>query len=280
MPLTCFEVGLGVAVPGAGVDDREIHLLVGGVERDEEVADLVEHLVRIGILAVNLVDDDDGLGAGFERLAQHEARLRLRAVRGVHHQQHAVDHVHDALDLAAEVRVAGGVHDVDVVILVFEGGVLGLDGDALLALQVHGVHDALLGGDGLVGAEGARLLEQAIHERGLAVVNVGDDGDVAYMLHKKSVPNRVNVAANANSRDEAPYQRGCNYNLRFGIRKRKMPEGMKRSSSTTVNCFEVPGSRLADRYSGSRGWPTADLGGSGKGSAASLSLIRACLKKP
>ena len=164
--------------------------------------------MRIGVLAVNLVDDDDRLGAGFQRLAQHEARLRLRAVRGIHHQQHPVNHVHDALDLAAEIRVAGGVHDVDVVILVFERGVLGLDGDALLAFQVHRVHDALLGGDGLVGAERARLLEQAIHERRLAVINVGDNGDVAYMLHKKSVPNRVNVAANANSRDDGPISTG------------------------------------------------------------------------
>jgi len=35
----------------------------------------------------------------------------------------------------------------------------------------------------LVGAEGAGLLEQAVHERRLAVVNVRDDGDVPDMLH-------------------------------------------------------------------------------------------------
>ncbi len=31
----------------------------------------------------------------------------------------------------------------------------------------------------LVGGEGARLLEQLVDQRGLAVVDVGDDGDVA-----------------------------------------------------------------------------------------------------
>jgi hypothetical protein len=36
---------------------------------------------------------------------------------------------------------------------------------------------------GLVGAEGAGLLEEAIHERGLAVVHVGDDSYVSYVLH-------------------------------------------------------------------------------------------------
>jgi hypothetical protein len=36
----------------------------------------------------------------------------------------------------------------------------------------------------LVGAEGAGLLEQAVHERGLAVVNVRDDGDISNVLHR------------------------------------------------------------------------------------------------
>ncbi len=180
-----LEIGLGVAFLGAGVDDGEIELLVGGVEGDEEVENAVEDFVGLGVLAVDLVDDDDGLGAGFEGLAQDETGLGLRAVGGVDDEEDAVDHVHDALDFAAEVGVAGGVHNVDVVFAVFEGGVFGADGDALFAFQVHGVHDALLGGDGLVGAKGARLFEQAIHQRRLAVIDVGDNSDVANMIHDK-----------------------------------------------------------------------------------------------
>ena len=80
-----------------------------------------------------------------QRLAQHEAGLRQRALAGVDEQQHAVDHGQAALDLAAEVGVAGGVDDVDgdrvaVGRLVVHGGVLGEDRDALLPLQVHRVH--------------------------------------------------------------------------------------------------------------------------------------------
>jgi hypothetical protein len=73
--------------------------------------------------------------------------------------------------------VAGRVHDVDLDVLVGDGGVLGEDGDAALALEVVGIHHAL--GHALVVAEGVGLLEQAVHERGLAVVHVRDDGDVA-----------------------------------------------------------------------------------------------------
>ena len=79
--------------------------------------------------------------------------------------------------------MAGGVDDVDVVILVFEGGVLGADGDALFAFEVHGVHDALFAGDGLVGAKSAGLFQQTIDQSGLAMINVCDDGDIANVFH-------------------------------------------------------------------------------------------------
>ena len=94
-----------------------------------------------------------------ERLAQHEARLRQRPLARVDEQQHAVDHRQPALDLAAEVGVAGRVDDVDLHAAVADRRVLGEDRDALLALEVHRVHDAL--GDVLVLAERAGLPQHA-----------------------------------------------------------------------------------------------------------------------
>jgi hypothetical protein len=165
---------------GRGIDGGEIELRVGRVEFEEELEDHVEHLVRTGVFAIDLVDDDDGLGAHFERLAKHELGLRLRAVEGIDDEHDAVDHLENALHFAAEIGVTGGVDDVDVIILVLERGVFGLDRDAFFALEIHRIHDAF--DDGLVGAKGARLAEELIHERGLAVVNVGDNGDVANLL--------------------------------------------------------------------------------------------------
>jgi len=72
--------------------------------------------------------------------------------------------------------VAGGVDDVDLVVVVVERGVLGEDGDAALALEVVGIHDAV--GNSLIDAEGAGLAQHRIDQGGLAVVDVGDDGDV------------------------------------------------------------------------------------------------------
>ena len=175
---------LGVALFGGAIDEGEIELLIGGVQGHEQFEHLVEDLLGIGVVAVNLVDDHDGLGAGFKGLAQHEAGLRLRTFGGIHHEQHAVDHVHDTFDFAAEIRVSGSIHNVDVVVLVFERGVLGADGDALFFFKVHRIHQAFHLGFGLVGAERAGLFEQAVHQGGLAVINVRDNSDVADMLHK------------------------------------------------------------------------------------------------
>ncbi len=112
---------------------------------NEKIENLVKHFMRLGIFAINFIDHDDGLRASFEGFAQNETRLRLRAVSGIHDQEHAIDHVHDALNFAAEVGMPGRIDDVDVVILVFESGVFGPDGDALFALEVHRVHDPFLG---------------------------------------------------------------------------------------------------------------------------------------
>ena len=117
-----------------------------------------------------------------QRLAQHEPGLRQRSLRRVDEQQHPVDHGQAALDLAAEVGVAGGVDDVDdrraaVGVVTVHRGVLGQDRDALFALQITGVHEAL---DSVVAAmvQGARLTQHRVDEGRLPMVDVCHDGDV------------------------------------------------------------------------------------------------------
>jgi hypothetical protein len=112
-----------------------------------------------------------------QSLARHEARLRHRAFDGVDHQQHGVDHRQHAFHFTAEVGVPGRVDDVDARAAVFDRAILGQDGDTPLTLDVVRVHDTL--GHLFMGGEGAGLAQQAVHQRGLAVVDVGDDGDVA-----------------------------------------------------------------------------------------------------
>ena len=170
-------VEAGDAVQGAGVNDLEVELLIGGAEVVEQVEDLIHDPIRTRARTVDLVDHDDRLETGFEGLLGHEAGLRHRAVLGVDHQQYGVDHRHHALDFTTEVGVAGGVDDVDAVVVPLDGGVLGQNGDATLFFLVVAVHHALV--VELVAFQGAGLTQQGVDEGGFAMVDVGDDGDVA-----------------------------------------------------------------------------------------------------
>ena len=118
-----------------------------------------------------------GFRPSFSALESTNLVCGMTDFRGVDQQHDAVDHRQDALDLAAEVGVAGGVDNIDAGAVPFDRGALGQDGDAALALQVVGIHGALL--HVLVFAHRAGLLEQLVDQRGLAVVDVGDDGDIA-----------------------------------------------------------------------------------------------------
>ena len=100
---------------GVGVEHGEVELVFVRVEIDEEVVDLVEDFLGAGVGAIDFVDDEDGEQLGFERLGEDVAGLRQGAFGGVDQQHDPVDHFEGALDFTAEIGVAGGVDDVDLV---------------------------------------------------------------------------------------------------------------------------------------------------------------------
>ena len=160
-----------------GVQHGKLDLILGGVEVDEQVVDLVQHFLRARVGPVDLVQHDDRRQPALERLAQHESRLRQRPLRGVDEQHHAVHHRQRPLDFPAEIRVTRGIDDVDQEVFVVDRGVLREDGDAALALEVGVVHHPI--GHLLIGTKGAALPQQRVDEGRLAMVDVRDDGDVA-----------------------------------------------------------------------------------------------------
>ena len=179
--LARFGAFRGIAAAARGVEDREVELLVVGLERQEQFEHFVKHFGGARVAAVDLVDDDDRLEAERERLAGHELGLRHRAFGRVDEQDDAVDHAQDTLDLAAEVGVARRVDDVDarriLALTPFDRGALRQDGDPAFLFEVVRIHRALL--DALVVAERPRLAEQLVDEGGLAMIDVRDDGDIA-----------------------------------------------------------------------------------------------------
>jgi hypothetical protein len=126
-----------------GGDDGELDVGVGGVQVEEELVHLVDHLVGPGVGAVHLVEDHDRGKAHGQRLRQHVPGLGHGPIGGVDEEEHSVDHGQGPLHLATEVGVAGCVDQVELDPIPLDRGRLGEDGDAALALLIARVHDAV-----------------------------------------------------------------------------------------------------------------------------------------
>ena len=125
-----------------GVDHRKIELVFGGVEVDKEIVDFVEHGRGARIRPVDFIQHHDRRKLRGQRLLQHVARLRQRPFARVHQHQHAIHHAQRALHFAAEIAVAGRVHDVDFRVVIGDRRVFRQNGDAALAFEVVRVHHA------------------------------------------------------------------------------------------------------------------------------------------
>ena len=169
----------GVAAAAGGIHKREVGQVVVGAEFEEQAEDLVEHLQRPGIRSVDFIDHHHGPQSALERFGEHKPRLRHGALGSVDEHQRAVGHPEHPFHLATEVGVARRVHDVDLRALPLDRDVFREDRDTPLLFQIVGVEHPLRE---LAGAVLTALLQQAIDQRGLAVVDVGDDRDVAEIV--------------------------------------------------------------------------------------------------
>ncbi len=74
-------------------------------------------LLRVGAGQVDLVDDRDDDEVGLQREVEVGERLRLDALRRVHHQDRPLARGEAARDLIGEVDVPGSVDEVQLVCL-------------------------------------------------------------------------------------------------------------------------------------------------------------------
>ena len=119
----CFVVILGcVAVARGSVNYREFKLILVGAELDKEVENLVDYFLGTRAGTVDFVEHNQRLFAEAESLFEHESRLGHTALKSVYEQNNAVYHLQNTLNLAAEIGVSGGVHDVDFNSVVKHGG--------------------------------------------------------------------------------------------------------------------------------------------------------------
>ncbi|MNM57247.1 hypothetical protein D3C81_684440 [compost metagenome] len=155
---------------------------VGGIDADD-FFDFFFDAVRIGLWQVDLVQHRHHFQALFDGRVAVGNRLSFNTLTGIDHQQRAFTSRQRAADFVGEVNVAGGVNEVQLVVdtifgFVIQSNAVSLDGDPALTLKVHGIQ--YLGFHFTLGQAAAHL-DEAIGQRRLAMVNVGDDGEIADM---------------------------------------------------------------------------------------------------
>jgi hypothetical protein len=161
---------------------------VGGVDADD-VLDLLPRLLRLRAGKVDLVQHGHDLEPGVHGQVRVGEGLRFHALAGVHDQKRPLAGGQAARHLVGEVHVPRGIDEVqDVVLpvlrLVVEAHRVLLDGDPALALEVHGIEELLAH---LALGEGPRALHQAVGEGRFPVIDVGDDREVADVLHVRDL---------------------------------------------------------------------------------------------
>jgi hypothetical protein len=136
-------------------------------------------------ISAHLVQDRNHLDTEIERGVAVGHRLRLDTLARVDHQQRAFAGRQRPADFIREVDVTRCVDQIQVVDASIACGVLKrrrlcLDRDAALALDVHRVEHLRFH---LAIAQAAAALDQAIGERALAVIDVGNDREISDVVH-------------------------------------------------------------------------------------------------
>ncbi len=142
------------------------HLADDDVGPGDRQVDLVEHRDDFQVVLHRQEGVGDGLG--------------LHALEGIDQQNRPLAGGEAARHLVAEIDVAGRVDQVQFVflalVLVVDRDRVHADGDAAFAFEVHAVER--LGLEVALG-DGAGLEQELVGQGALAVVDVGDDAEVA-----------------------------------------------------------------------------------------------------
>jgi hypothetical protein len=141
--------------------------------------DLAEHTARVGPCPVQFIDECQPGHLIAIRLPPDSLALRLHSFNAGKNDDCTIKHPQAAFDLSREVDVARSIDEIDLVVVPFESGGCGRDGDTALALISPKVHYrfAIMDLADLVGLAGIK--EKPLTNGGFSRINVGDNPDIA-----------------------------------------------------------------------------------------------------
>jgi len=134
---------------------------------------LICYAVWVSPLTVALVDKGQTRNAVAAHLTVNSDRLRLNTSYRAEHEHGAVKNAKRALNFYRKVYVTRSIDKVDVVIAPRTIRGSRLNGNSLFALKIHRVHlgsNAVLTADFVDSMDFARIVQNALRQRGLARV--------------------------------------------------------------------------------------------------------------
>ena len=126
--------------------------------------------------------------------------MGLNPLAGIDDEQSALAGGDGAADLVAEIDVAWGVDEIEhvffAVLLIIHLDGVALDGDSSFSFEIHVVEDLRLH---ILRLDGFCVLEEAVGESALAVVDVGYDAEIPNIFHlNKWSKETIRIAKSAN----------------------------------------------------------------------------------
>ena len=153
-----------------------------GALATEVVLQLVDGFVEVGLLGVEVVDDEEHRGVELGGIAVGDFGADLDAALGVDHDDGGLDHVEGAVELTlivGEARHVEYVHLLATELGVHEGV---LHGVAAVVLDVAIVADGVLAVHGAAAVDEAATESHSFSHRGLARFGAAHEGDVTDVL--------------------------------------------------------------------------------------------------
>lgn len=174
----------GVPVGALGAVDGQMERKHGiGVGAAEDLAADPGHLLERGACRVQVGDDDGARHADGRALLPDGTggtRHRVGLLRGGHDEQGRVRRAQTGPELPDEIRVAGGVQQIDLVPAPFDGDQGELYGTLLAVFDLVVVGDGGAVLDPARPVDGARSQCEGLDERGLSGAAVADQHHIPY----------------------------------------------------------------------------------------------------
>ena len=174
------EVQSGASCLGGSEHKRTVQLFVIGIQIHEKLQNLIHNSDGPCLRTVNLIHTHNNGKLQLQSLAQHEFCLGHRAFKSIHHQNNPVHHFKNTFHFTAEIRMSGGINNIDLSSFIRNGRIFGKNGNTSFPLNSIGVHDPLR--HILVFPENTALLQKLIHQSCFTVVNVSDNSHISHIF--------------------------------------------------------------------------------------------------